>query len=243
MKKAFYTGLVSSVASGLVFVIFRLTLMVLTPPEVLVDFVVRIMPLNLFLLAVGNLGSWAKVLLVIGLALVLIVSGGFLGMLYVWLDKRWGWLGRTGKGWVATLWGLLLWVLDMAVILPISGKGFFSLLTQPWPVALVLVWLLGAFIYAFTFVGLFSRPEATNEQPEESGVSRRSFLKSLIYVGGGLLVAGGIGVAVWRMIVSARRSILGPARCRRKSPPTKISMQCQKISSTLWWMPLPGSWK
>lgn len=207
MKKAFYYGLISSFASGLVFVICRLILNVLTPPEVLVDFVVRIIPLNLFSLAVSTLGSWAKILLVVGLTLVFIIVGGAFGMLCYWSMKHWRWLGGVRKRWTAIFVGVLLWVLAMVLILPASGKGFFGILIQTGPIILLLVWLLASNVYSFSLMGLLSMPIPTLEQQRTFSASRRAFLKNMAYAGAGLVLAGGIGTAVWRFIVAEQQNM------------------------------------
>ncbi len=209
MKRAFYCGLIASITSGIFLVIFRLAAGVLTPPEVLVDIIVRLIPLNLFLLGVSTFGSSAKIILLIVLAVLFIIAGGLVGMLWHWLKRRWSWLDHRREWVVVVAVSFILWVLAMVSLVPASGKGFFGIQSQPWPAAMVLVWLLASFAYTFTFAGLFFRPPVPQPTVSEIDSSRRTFLKRLAYAGVGLILVGGVGAILWKIANSTMQMMSG----------------------------------
>ncbi len=169
--------------------IFRLTAGALTLPEVLIDWVTSVVPLELFSLAIAALGEWAKRLLVAGLAIVLVLAGGGGGMLWDWLQRRWLWPGFRGKWLLAGVFGLCLWLVMVAVALPLSGRGVFAARLSPWPLALVLGWLFSSLAYAFLLAGLYSSLAQDRVFRGVTDLSRRSFIKRLAFASIGLTAA------------------------------------------------------
>ncbi|MEE9398801.1 MAG: molybdopterin-dependent oxidoreductase [Dehalococcoidales bacterium] len=209
MKRGLFVGLAAAVAAGFIMLLFRLAFGAPIVPEVLIDWVTSLMPLGLFLLAVEAFGNWAKPLLVIVLSVILVAAGGGAGMLWSWLQVRWPWTGTSGKWWAGTALGLLLWLLAMVVVLPISGRGFFAVLIQPWPTAMTLGWLASFLTYALLLAGLSYRRRVSTYMPEGiSDTTRRLLIKRLTYIIGGLVVVGGVGGGIWKLVSSlARRAI------------------------------------
>jgi DMSO/TMAO reductase YedYZ molybdopterin-dependent catalytic subunit len=203
MRKAFYYGLISAAAAESISAILRFTLGVATLPEVLADAIVRRIPLNLFSWAVNSAGSRAKIFLVLALFLVLIAAGGLAATLF---DRISNHLKNT-KGvniwWSGIVLGLVCWLLSMIVILPASGIGFFGTGLPSFPIVMISSWFFGFLIYALALAVLVSRPESRLIYPLAYGTSRRSFLKTLSYVGLGLLAAGAAGSLVWKFLLSA----------------------------------------
>lgn len=206
MKKSFYYGLLSAIASGVILIIARLSQNVLTPQEGLVDIVVRQIPVNLFLLGLRTFGSGAKLIVLVALSTILVGAAGLAGMFAHWMKVRWSIPGPGRKWRLALAVGLFLWIMEMVLILPLSGRGFFGLMSQPFPAAMVMLWLISCLAYSFTFAALSFRPETTKYPISEFGLSRRTFLKKLAYSGVGLILAGAIGAALWKLISSERRN-------------------------------------
>ncbi len=89
MNRGFLVGLVATLAAGALMALFRLGLDVFTVPEVLAEGAIFLVPLDIFSAVVEALGDWAKRLLVVGLAVVLLAIGGGGGALWGWLPGRW----------------------------------------------------------------------------------------------------------------------------------------------------------
>jgi DMSO/TMAO reductase YedYZ molybdopterin-dependent catalytic subunit len=199
--------------------LFRLTLGALTLPEVLVDGVTTLVPLGLFSLAVGALGSWAKQLLGAALSAALLAAGGGGGLLWHWSQARWPMPSSKRKWWLGAALGLGLWLLAMALVMPASGRGFFGTALRPWPADVALAWLASSLAYALGIAALYSRPKAPIYVPEAAtDATRRLLLKRLTWTMAGLVVAAGAGAAIWKLISGLADRAISPLTTGKLPP-------------------------
>src|SRR5258708_1614363 len=129
MRGGWFSAIVTSaIASGAALelqTIARDVWQVRSLPERVMEWLLLFVPLDLFERALGQLGSNAKEVAlasaVVGMAVVL-AAIGTLGLRAEW------------SGWSLLGLGLGIWLLTMAVAMPITGAGFFAtgLLISPW---------------------------------------------------------------------------------------------------------------
>lgn len=183
------------------------------------DGLTRYIPLPLFDAAIGALGTYAKGLLAIAVAVGLLAVGAVLGVLLV----RTRTVGvRSGLA-DALLVALLAWLLAEAIALPLFGAGFFGSSLDVDPVAFHGPLVLAALVYGLVLVGIVrdGRPtwaaasgpavlEPAASDPAVSGSAapsepsgarqpafgRRTFLgRALVLVGLGSIGVSGVALA------------------------------------------------
>lgn len=204
----FATGVFGGLVFGLTVLGIKLTAGWATLPDVLVERLLLVVPLDLFSLGISLLGGWGKVVFYLGMLLGLAGMGGLVSLA----------LGPVAS-WAAGLGvGLGAWVLLGLVGMPLLGAGLFGagLPGGVFPAAGgLLVNCLGYGLglgAAWKFLGAAEAPAAPD-------VGRRRLLAG-IGAGAGLLVAGG---GLLRLLNPAGSQtgggFIGPATPEEPMPP------------------------
>ena len=177
---ALIVGFVASGAALLLQNVLRDTWQIRTLPERVEEWLLLFVPLDLFEQGLGQFGPQAKVIFLTGTVVGMVVVLAAIGALAL----RAGW-----KSWWLLGLGLMLWLVAMAIVMPVTGAGFFATGLLISPVLTGAGYLIVCLGYASVLVCghlLLSRP-AVAQRPQLLA-ERRALLVGVI----GTLVAGGI---------------------------------------------------
>lgn len=204
MKRALYPGFLAFAVGIAVLAIFRQAFGALTPPEVLLDAVPRLVPLGVFSAVIQLLGPWAKVFAAAIIALAAFVASWALAA--AWRSAMPGLAdGRTWCRWLSAAGlGLGLWLFGMLVVLPLAGKGPFAVSVSPWPAIMLVSWLASALGYASVLAalgeGVTGTPGPAAARGTPPSPERRDLIRKLSWIAGGAVVAAAVGAAVWKSL-------------------------------------------
>lgn len=201
-----WAALLATVALGAA----RLLLGVPTPPELLADTFIGLLPPAAFSASLDLLGEVAKPLLTCGLLAGQTAIGALGGALAAWLLRQIeGPTGVSRASGVTALLGLAGWLGVLFVLLPIGGEGFFGLTSPPGPFVTMLSYLGVAAVYAVSLAFFVVRPN----RPPRRLANRRGALAVL-----GVGLVGSVGAALGLKVIGP----LG-ATARRASLPSSIT--------------------
>jgi hypothetical protein len=186
--------------------LLRSTLQVRTVPERLAEWALLFVPLDLFEAGLLRFGFAAKEYALGGAIAVTLVLLAGLGILA--LGRRWAGPALAGLG-------AALWLLTMAVIMPLTGAGFFATGLVRGTGAAVGGYLAVALAYACTLATASALVEAAGGSRARRAASGRS---ALILAGAAAAVSAGTPlIARWsphpslpEAVVSAPQNVIGP---------------------------------
>jgi len=189
-RRALLAGVTATAAAGLVMGLARALGQVRTLPERLLEWVLLFVPLDVFEAGIQRFGFDAKKYALWGCVLLLMAGLAGAGALV---------LRSTRTPWRLAAAGLALWLVLMAVVMPLTGAGFFAgdLVGGTWP---TLLGYLGAALAYGGTLALFGDAEPATRRLDsvptaaQRVVSRRSALAGL----GGSAAALGVGVLMAR---------------------------------------------
>lgn len=196
----FGAGIVAASLMGVVMLIVRMAAGIPSYPELIGNALSSNVPIALFNLSTGTLGTETKPYLFSFIVFCMIVVGGLLGLLYT---SR---LCRPDGGWRAMLFpavrlGGIVWLILMFVLSPLVGAGMLGASLRGGPTGYLLTGLLLCALYAVALAGMTAalRRAFTPADDAETVVDerRRALLHNLA-IGAGLLSVGGLFVQVRR---------------------------------------------
>ena len=222
----FGAGIVAAAAMGIVMLIVRMAAGVPTYPELIGNALSSNVPIALFNLSTGTLGTETKPALFSIITIATVVAGGLLGRLYAQrlyhpAD------GPRGTLFPAVRLGGIVWLAIMLGLTPLLGAGFLGASLPGGPTGYLLTGLLLCGVYALVLAGMtealrraFTEPEAkaTNER-------RRALLHNLA-IGAAVVTLGGLFVQVRRFAFHSEPADLPPG------PPSDAQQAAAAIAQT-----------
>ncbi len=187
-------GIIAGFAMVLFTVGARLTWDALTITELAADWFTSVLPPEVIDFLLVTLSFSAKPLMFVGLLAAQVVTGGAAGVGYGAIARRW----RVNRyvEWTRAFWfSLGLWLVSMAVLVPLFGGGFFGTSVRGGVTGFVLSSLAAFGVYGVALGTLFVRGEV-DAASAPTHPARRSFLRQLgawtlfsaIFVYGGKLL-------------------------------------------------------
>jgi len=209
----FGAGAVAAALMGVVMLVVRMAAGVPSYPELIGNALTRNVPIALFNLSTGTLGTETKPLLFSVIVLGMVAVGGLLGVLYA---RR---LCRPDQGWRGKLFpavrlGGIVWLVLMLVLSPLLGAGALGLSLRGGPTGYLLTGLLLCAVYALVLAGMTAalrRAFAPADDSETAVDERRRALLHNVAIGAGLLALGGLFVQVRRFAYHPLPDAVPPA--------------------------------
>lgn len=225
----FGAGVVAAALMGVVMLIVRMAAGIPSYPELIGNALSTNVPIALFNLSTGTLGTETKPLLFSIITVGMVVVGGLLGLVYT---RR---LCRPDDGWRGMLLpavrlGGIVWLILMLVLSPLVGAGILGVSLRGGPTGYLLIGLLLCALYGVTLAGMTAalRRAFTPTDDSETAVDeRRRAILHNVAIGAALLALGGLAVQV-------RRFAYHPLPGDAPSPqgPTLAQQQAETIAQT-----------
>jgi DMSO/TMAO reductase YedYZ molybdopterin-dependent catalytic subunit len=204
----FAAGIVAAALMSIVMLGIRMAAGIPTYPELIGNVLTKNVPIALFNLSTGTLGTETKPALFSVLTTVMVLVGGIVGIVYA---RR---LAHPDRGWRGMIFpairlGGIIWLVIMCLLSPLVGAGFLGASLQSGPTGYLLTGLVLFGIYALALAGMaealrraFTTPEASpstkkNAKPVVRDERRRALLHN-IAIGAAVLSLGGLVVQVRR---------------------------------------------
>lgn len=206
--RSLVAGVVAATAAMLLQNFIRETWQIRTLPERVMEWLLLFIPLDLFERGLAQFGADAKVLALMAMFAGMAVALAVIGMLV--LRASWS-SGRF------LLLGIALWLLAMAVVMPITGAGFFATDLLISPVLTNAAYLLVFLAYATILI--IGRNFSTHRESDGPVmVERRALLTALI----GTFAAGGVAVLAGRNggVVASSLPVAVAPTLNPTAPPT-----------------------
>jgi DMSO/TMAO reductase YedYZ molybdopterin-dependent catalytic subunit len=196
----FGAGIVAASLMGVVMLIVRMAAGIPSYPELIGNALSSNVPIALFNLSTGTLGTETKPFLFSLIVFCMIVVGGLLGVVYTSRLCRpdWGWRGMLFP---AVRLGGIVWLILMFVLSPLVGAGVLGVSLRGGPTGYLLTGLLLCALYAVALAGMTAAlrhafaPAADTEPAVDE---RRRALLHNAAIGAALLSVGGLFVQVRR---------------------------------------------
>ena len=235
----FGAGVVAAALMGVAMLVVRMAAGVPSYPELIGNALTSNVPIALFNLSTGTLGTETKPLLFSIIVLCMVAVGGLLGLLYT---RR---LCRPDQGWRGLLFpavrlGGIVWLVLMLVLSPLVGAGVLGISLRGGPTGYLLTGLLLCGIYAAALAGMtaalrsaFIPHAADPSKPKKAAQiardERRRALLHNIAIGAAVVSLGGLAVQVRRF---AFHSVPGTSAPDATSPdePTAVQQQAAAIA-------------
>jgi DMSO/TMAO reductase YedYZ molybdopterin-dependent catalytic subunit len=227
----FGAGVVAAALMGVAMLIVRMAAGIPSYPELIGNALSSNVPIALFNLSTGTLGTETKPLLFSIITLGMVTVGGLLGLLYT---RR---LCRPDQGWQrgmlfpAVRLGGIVWLVLMLVLSPLVGAGMLGASLRGGPTGYLLTGLLLCALYAATLAGMTAalrRAFAPMDDTETVIDERRRALLHNVAIGVGLVSLGGLFVQV-------RRFAFHPPPDAAPSSPQRVTparQQAETIAQT-----------
>ncbi len=232
----FGAGVVAAALMGIVMLGIRMAAGVPTYPELIGNVLTKNVPIALFNLSTGTLGTETKPALFSVITALMIAVGGLLGIGYA---RR---LYHPDRGWRGTLYpavrlGGIIWLVLMLLFSPLVGAGLLGWSLASGPTGYLLTALLLCAIYAGTLAGMIEllrrafappeTPEKTTRMKRPPVDERRRALLHNVAIGAAVLSLGGLVVQVRRF---AFHSVPGTAPGASSAEVTPAQQQAEAIA-------------
>jgi len=226
----FGAAIVAAALMGVVMLIVRMAAGIPSYPELIGNALSSNVPIALFNLSTGTLGTGTKPLLFSIITGGMVIVGGLLGLYYT---RR---LCRPDHGWRGMLFpavrlGGIVWLILMLVLSPLVGAGILGLSLRGGPTGYLLTGLLLCALYAVTLAGMTAalRRAFTPTDDSETAVDeRRRALLHNIAIGAALLSLGGLAVQVRRFAYHPLSDAAAPS----PQGPSLAQQQAETIAQT-----------
>ncbi len=223
----FGAGVVAAALMGVVMLIVRMAAGIPSYPELIGNALSAHVPIALFNLSTGTLGTETKPFLFSLITVGMVVVGGLLGLSYT---RR---LCQPDHGWRGMLFpavrlGGIVWLVLMLVLSPLVGAGVLGAALRGRPTGYLLTGLLLCALYAVALSGMTAamrRAFAPTSDTDTTIDERRRALLHNVAIGAALLSLGGLAVQV-------RRFAYHPLPGGAPSPqgPTPAQQQAEAIA-------------
>lgn len=199
----FGAGVVAAALMGIVMLGIRMAAGIPTYPELIGNVLSANVPIALFNLSTGTLGTETKPALFSVITAAMIGVGGLLGIAYA---RN---LYQPARGWRGALYpavrlGGIVWLVLMLLFSPLVGAGLLGRNIAEGPTGYLLTGLLLCAIYAVTLAGMTEALRRAVASPEAAGGKqppvdeRRRVLLQNVAIGAAVLSLGGLVVQVRR---------------------------------------------
>lgn len=197
----FGAGVVAAALMGVVMLGVRMAAGIPSYPELIGNALSSNVPIALFNLSTGTLGTETKPLLFSIIVLCMVAVGGLLGLLYARRLCRPDLGAWRGLLFPAVRLGGFVWLVLMLVLSPLVGAGLLGVSLSGGPTSYLLTGLLLCALYAIVLAGMTAvlhRAVAPTDDSESAVDERRRALLHNAAIGASLLAVGGLFVQVRR---------------------------------------------
>lgn len=211
----FGAGSVAAAVMGIVMLVVRMAAGVPTYPELIGNTLTANVPIALFNLSTGTLGTETKPLLFSIINICMVIVGGLIGMGYART------LYRPNDFWRSALWpavriGGVIWLVLMLVFSPLFHAGLLGRDLPNGPTGYMLTGLLLCGLFAVTLAGMteilwqaFAPVEKTGKKESALDERRRALLHNAA-IGATVIALGGLLVQVRRFAFHAQPGDAAP---------------------------------